>query len=183
MTDEKERAKMNDRPDNSNADEWNLFLVEHGVSSDHSPYIAVQIAEALEGERERAATLHESVNPASDDERLKNLPGAGAMGAVIEYRDLIRSEAINYRSARVFQGLLAASRSSIETEIADDAAVVKRMLELGDTRLLASEGPAGDRLPDLTPEEWGKVYRACKRISVRSGQYRQHGKEEERNGR
>ena len=39
---------------------------------------------------ERAATLHENVNPASDEERLNKVPGAGAMGAVIEYRDLIR---------------------------------------------------------------------------------------------
>jgi hypothetical protein len=39
---------------------------------------------------ERAAALHESVNPASDDERLNKVPGAGAMGAVIQYRDLIR---------------------------------------------------------------------------------------------
>jgi hypothetical protein len=40
---------------------------------------------------ERAATLHESVNPASDDERIDHVPGAGAMGAVIQYRDLIRA--------------------------------------------------------------------------------------------
>lgn len=40
---------------------------------------------------ERAASLHESVNPASDEERGNNVPGAGAMGAVIEYRDAIRS--------------------------------------------------------------------------------------------
>lgn len=39
---------------------------------------------------ERAAALHESVNPSSDDERQINIPGAGAMGAVIEYRDAIR---------------------------------------------------------------------------------------------
>lgn len=39
---------------------------------------------------ERAASLHESINPASDDERLNKVPGAGAMGAVIEYRDSIR---------------------------------------------------------------------------------------------
>lgn len=39
---------------------------------------------------DRAAMLHESVNPASDRERLDNVPGAGAMGAVVEYRDLIR---------------------------------------------------------------------------------------------
>jgi hypothetical protein len=40
---------------------------------------------------ERAAMLHESVNTASDAERLNKAPGAGAMGAVIEYRDLIRN--------------------------------------------------------------------------------------------
>lgn len=39
---------------------------------------------------ERAASLHESVNPASDEERGNSVPGAGAMGAVIEYRDAIR---------------------------------------------------------------------------------------------
>jgi hypothetical protein len=39
---------------------------------------------------ERAAMLHESVNPASDEERVHRIPGAGAMGAVIEYRDKIR---------------------------------------------------------------------------------------------
>jgi hypothetical protein len=40
---------------------------------------------------ERAAMLHESVNPASDDERLNHVPGAGGMGAVIQYRDMIRA--------------------------------------------------------------------------------------------
>jgi hypothetical protein len=39
---------------------------------------------------ERAANLHEQVDSASDAERLEKLPGAGAMGAVIEYRDKIR---------------------------------------------------------------------------------------------
>lgn len=39
---------------------------------------------------ERAARLHENVNPASDQERFDKVPGTGAMGAVIEYRDLIR---------------------------------------------------------------------------------------------
>lgn len=39
---------------------------------------------------ELAAQLHESINPASDDERQSSTPGAGAMGAVIEYRDKIR---------------------------------------------------------------------------------------------
>ncbi len=40
---------------------------------------------------ERAGNLHEQINPASDEERLAGSPGAGAMGSVIEYRDLIRS--------------------------------------------------------------------------------------------
>lgn len=40
---------------------------------------------------ERAASLHEQVNPASDDERHNHVPGAGGMGAVIQYRDLIRA--------------------------------------------------------------------------------------------
>jgi hypothetical protein len=45
-------------------------------------------------ERERCAQLHEQVNPASDDERLAHVPGAGAMGAVIQYRDMIRAAGI-----------------------------------------------------------------------------------------
>jgi hypothetical protein len=48
-----------------------------------------------------------------------------------------------------------------------DAGIVTKMLELGDHRLLASDGPAGGQLPDLSPNEWGKVYRACKRISAK----------------
>ena len=48
-----------------------------------------------------------------------------------------------------------------------DADIVTRMLELGDTRLIANDGPCGGQLPDLSPEEWGKVYRACQRISKR----------------
>jgi hypothetical protein len=39
---------------------------------------------------QRAADLHEQIDSASDAERLEKLPGAGAMGAVIEYRDKIR---------------------------------------------------------------------------------------------
>lgn len=38
----------------------------------------------------RAGDLHEQINPASDEERLSDIPGAGAMGAIIEYRDEIR---------------------------------------------------------------------------------------------
>lgn len=44
------------------------------------------------------------------------------------------------------------------------ATVVTRLLELGDQRLLAGDGPVGNRLPDLSPSEWGRVYRACKKI-------------------
>lgn len=42
-------------------------------------------------EREECARLHEQINPASDEERLDHVPGAGAMGAVLQYRDLIRA--------------------------------------------------------------------------------------------
>jgi hypothetical protein len=48
-----------------------------------------------------------------------------------------------------------------------DADIVMQMLELGDQRLLAGDGPCGGQLPDLSPGEWGKVYRACKRIAKR----------------
>lgn len=41
--------------------------------------------------KEAAGMLHENINPASDNERLHGDPGAGAMGAVIEYRDAIRA--------------------------------------------------------------------------------------------
>ena len=41
--------------------------------------------------REAAGYLHEQINPASDEERQNSDPGAGAMGAVIEYRDKIRA--------------------------------------------------------------------------------------------
>jgi len=40
-----------------------------------------------------AASLFESINPASDMERQHGDPGAGAMGAVLEFRDLIRADA------------------------------------------------------------------------------------------
>lgn len=41
--------------------------------------------------RERAARLHEDIDPACDHERQHGTPGAGAMGAVIRYRDAIRA--------------------------------------------------------------------------------------------
>lgn len=49
--------------------------------------------------------------------------------------------------------------------IKKDAALVQNYIELGDQRLLAMDGPAGGQIPDLSPHEWGVVYRACKRIS------------------
>lgn len=45
---------------------------------------------AVLAEREACAQLHESINPACDHER-PHVPGAGAMGAVIAYRDAIRA--------------------------------------------------------------------------------------------
>lgn len=90
MNTRKNMAAMTmDRPKGSNADEWLLFLTEYSKE-----FCAVQIAEAIEEavrkERERCALVYESVNPASDDERYHHVPGAGAMGAVIEFRDKIR---------------------------------------------------------------------------------------------
>lgn len=40
---------------------------------------------------EEAARLHENIDPACDHERVRDAPGAGAMGAVIRYRDAIRA--------------------------------------------------------------------------------------------
>lgn len=56
------------------------------------------IVDAMIGDRvetmdetiEQCAMLHEQINPASDAERLEGVPGCGAMGAIIEYRDAIR---------------------------------------------------------------------------------------------
>ena len=41
--------------------------------------------------KEKCADLHPNIDPASDMERLRGAPGAGAMGAIIEYRDAIRA--------------------------------------------------------------------------------------------
>lgn len=46
-----------------------------------------------EAEREACAVLHESIDPACDHERTAGHPGAGAMRAIILYRDAIRARA------------------------------------------------------------------------------------------
>jgi hypothetical protein len=62
------------RPRGSNADEWHLFLTQYLDNRATSPnglvFIAVQIAEAIDAERERCAQLFDS--------------------AALEYRDAIR---------------------------------------------------------------------------------------------
>mgnify|MGYP001567931827 CR=1 FL=1 len=55
------------------------------------PWLHRKLTERDAATVERCARLHESVNPASDEERLYNFRGAGAMGAVIEYRNGIRA--------------------------------------------------------------------------------------------
>ncbi len=76
-----------------NADQIQLILAEDARIENgriaNAEYLAVKIAE-LPGGAEHYARLYESVNPASDDERARGHPGAGAMAAVIEFRDLIR---------------------------------------------------------------------------------------------
>lgn len=71
----------------SNSWQW----AEHSKHRDGSMWAAFEHGWRMA--TDRAAALHESVNPASDDERASSTPGAGAMGAVIEYRDAIRIEA------------------------------------------------------------------------------------------
>lgn len=65
-------------------------LLEH---SDRTVITAVVVATpAIRDEAlEEAARLHENIDPACDHERQKGHPGAGAMGAVIRYRDAIRA--------------------------------------------------------------------------------------------
>lgn len=55
---------------------------------DHEIYAAGR-AEGAREERDACRSLFESIDPASDEERLSKSPGAGAMGAVLEYRDAI----------------------------------------------------------------------------------------------
>lgn len=64
---------------------------DNGSIENATRSIKAALAEAEREALEKCARLHESINPASDDERIKGHPGAGAMGAVIEYRDAIRA--------------------------------------------------------------------------------------------
>lgn len=52
------------------------------------------LREGIRQGMERAANMHAYVKPACEHEREAGAPGAGAIGAVIEYRDLIRAEAV-----------------------------------------------------------------------------------------
>jgi len=49
------------------------------------------VRQAEQAAYERAAMLYENIDPACDHERQNGDPGAGAMGAIIEYRDKIRA--------------------------------------------------------------------------------------------
>lgn len=63
--------------------------IEGRISKEDFEALLSLLGRIRDSERERCASLFESVNPASDDERLHNAWGAGAMGAVLEFRDLI----------------------------------------------------------------------------------------------
>lgn len=84
-------------------DELIAALVLHRIDvwGTEAPGLQAVIDQAWNEAIEKAASLHESINPASDDERQHRVPGAGAMGAIIEYRDRIRALK---RVAPVIQG-------------------------------------------------------------------------------
>ena len=69
--------------------------IEGRISKVDFETLVALVADALE----EAAQLHESINPASDDERHHHVPGAGAMGALIEYREAIRKLLDRVRAA------------------------------------------------------------------------------------
>ncbi len=72
--------------DYANTKRWVAFM-DHREGS-----LWAAFSEGFRVATERAAMIHESVNPASDEERLNHVPGAGGMGAVIQYRDMIRAD-------------------------------------------------------------------------------------------
>jgi len=73
----------------------------------------------------------------------------------------------NENNAIFYRGTFARRRLAM---VENYARTVAGLLELGDDRLLASDGPAGGQLPDLSTEEWRDVYRACRQIAEMSGQ-------------
>lgn len=60
-------------------------------------YCLTHLAAAQDYENEECARLFESINAASGAERLSKSPGADAMGAILEFRDAIRSRRIATR--------------------------------------------------------------------------------------
>lgn len=72
-------------PDFANTKRWAAHP-EHVDGSLWAAFVA-----GFNAANEHAGALHEVIDPASDTERLRGDPGAGAMGAVIEYRDAIRA--------------------------------------------------------------------------------------------
>ena len=66
--------------------------VEGRITADDFEALINLLERMQKAERERCAYLYEQVNPASDLERANGDPGAGAMGAVLEFRDLIRAQ-------------------------------------------------------------------------------------------
>lgn len=62
-----------------------------GIAGNERKLSEAIIQQARDEALEEAAQLHENINPACDHEREHGAPGAGAMGAVIRYRDAIRA--------------------------------------------------------------------------------------------
>ena len=77
-------TKYQETEDFANTKKW-LAYPEHVQGSMWGLFMA-----GFNAATERASALAESVDNASDAERIAGSPGAGAMGAVIEYRDKIR---------------------------------------------------------------------------------------------
>lgn len=67
--------------------------IEGRISAADFEWMIDLVARLRGTEAEACAALFESVNPASDTERHNGDPGAGAMGAILEFRDLIRARA------------------------------------------------------------------------------------------
>ena len=94
--------------------------------------------------------------------RPKREPGKAPRGRVPREGTLAR----DWFDRGVEMALQMTDLGTENRRLRDNAATVLRLLELGDGRLLASDGPAGGRLPQLSPEEWDKVYRACKAMAA-----------------